>query len=46
MSDLEIEEEIDYLLDKISDKGIRSLSTEEKNFLNRISIRYQHKFPQ
>lgn len=45
MSEQEIEEQIDYLLDKISEKGLRGLSPQEKNFLNRISALYHHKFP-
>lgn len=45
MSDDEIEEQIDNLLDVISRKGLRGLSTSEKNFLNRVSLLYRHKFP-
>ncbi len=45
MSDREIEEKIDQLLDVISENGINDLSESEKKFLERVSILYQHKFP-
>lgn len=45
MSDDEIEEQIDDLLEVISQKGLRGLSVSEKNFLNRVSLLYRHKFP-
>lgn len=46
MSDSEIEEKIDQLLDVISEQGIKGLSEKEKKFLERVSFLYRHKFPQ
>ncbi|BBM88384.1 rhomboid family protein [Spirochaetota bacterium] len=45
MDEHEIELKIDELLDIISQKGLKSLSKEEKEFLNRVSLLYRHKFP-
>jgi len=46
MSDYEIELKIDQLLDKISNKGLKSLSMEEKLFLDRVAPDFKHKFPE
>jgi membrane associated rhomboid family serine protease len=45
MTDNEIENKIDELLDVISRKGIKALSMEEQLFLDRVSRLYRHKFP-
>ncbi len=45
MNEHEIEEKIDELLDVISKRGLKSLSANEKKFLNRVSLLYRHKFP-
>lgn len=45
MTDYEIEEKIDELLDKISLDGLRGLSLDEQLFLDRVSKLYRHKFP-
>ena len=45
MTDREIENKIDELLDKISEEGLRGLSVEEQLFLDRVSSLYRHKFP-
>ncbi len=45
MSSYEIEEKIDQLLDKISLRGLKGLTEEEKKFLERVSHLYKHKFP-
>lgn len=46
MTDEEIERTIDSLLDKISAKGIKSLTIEQQLFLDKVSLLYRHKFPQ
>ncbi len=45
MSEREIEEKIDHLLEVISASGLRGLSDKEKQFLSRVSMLYRHKFP-
>ena len=45
MSESEIEDKIDDLLDKISLLGIKGLTEGEKSFLQRVSHLYRHKFP-
>ena len=45
MTEQEIEEQIDNLLEIISIKGIGGLTTKEKIFLERVSKKYKHKFP-
>ena len=45
MTDEEVEEQIDNLLEIISIKGIGGLTTKEKIFLERVSKKYKHKFP-
>lgn len=45
MTDSEIEENIDLLLEKISKKGLSSLSIEERLFLDRVSQSFRYKFP-
>ena len=45
MTDSEIEERIDYLLEKISRTGLNSLNIQEQLFLDKVSKKYKHKFP-
>ena len=45
MTDKQIEETIDVLLEIISQKGLNALKVEEQLFLDRVSKLYRHKFP-
>ncbi len=45
MTDKQIEETIDVLLQMISQKGLNALRVEEQLFLDRVSKLYRHKFP-
>jgi len=45
LTDSKIEDTIDILLEKISQKGLKSLSMEEQLFLDKAARLFRHKFP-
>jgi len=45
MTDRQIEDKIDELLEKISRQGVKALSLKEQLFLDKVSTLYKHKFP-